>query len=97
MDDERAGTRWVFAVPTGLLTLVAGFFCWAALTIRPSGAWDDDAYAGIVLSCVLAVGAAGGVVAMWVVPSVRRVVPWWWVSPALVLGVVSGVRWGLAF
>lgn len=27
VDDERAGTRWVFAVPAGLLTLVAGFFC----------------------------------------------------------------------
>ncbi|MFE8011780.1 hypothetical protein [Streptomyces antibioticus] len=96
-DDERAGTRWVFAVPAGLLTLVAGFFCWVSLTVRPSGAWDDNAYAGIVLACSLSIAAAGAVVVAWAAPSVRRAVPWWWVSPALVLGVVAGVRWGLVF
>jgi hypothetical protein len=30
---------------------------------------------------------------LWVVPSVRRVMRWWWIGPALLLGVVAGVRW----
>ncbi|UXY30936.1 hypothetical protein [Streptomyces sp. HUAS TT20] len=46
----------VLAVPLTLLTLIAAFFCWTALTMRPSGPWDDDAYAAIVLSCVLTNG-----------------------------------------
>ncbi|MYV40358.1 hypothetical protein GT030_16175, partial [Streptomyces sp. SID1328] len=77
--------RWlatVFAVPLILLTLVSAYFCWTALTIRPSGAWDDDAYAGIVLACVMSAGAAGVAAAVWVVPAVRRVLGWGWVVPA---------------
>ncbi|MBQ0825574.1 hypothetical protein [Streptomyces tagetis] len=95
VDDDRAWLRVVFAVPLGLLTVVAAYFCWTAWTIRPSGTWDDDAYAGIVLSCVLAVGAAGAAVVLWAVPSVRRVVRWWWTGPALVAGVAAGVRWAV--
>jgi hypothetical protein len=49
----------VLAVPLVLLTLIAAYFCRMALTISPSGSWDDDAYAGIVLSCVLTIGAMG--------------------------------------
>ncbi|MFE0350248.1 hypothetical protein [Streptomyces griseoluteus] len=93
VDDDRRGLATVFAVPLLLLTLVSAYFCWTALTIRPSGAWDDDAYAGIVLACVTSAGAAGVAAAVWVVPAVRRVLGWGWVVPALVLGVVAGVRW----
>ncbi|GHF08291.1 hypothetical protein GCM10017776_27170 [Streptomyces griseoluteus] len=64
----RDDDRWlatVFAVPLALLTLVSAYFCWTALTVRPSGAWDDDAYAGIVLACVMSArgrrGGGGGV------------------------------------
>ncbi|MET8243725.1 hypothetical protein ABZV31_04380 [Streptomyces sp. NPDC005202] len=94
-DDDRDCLRLVLAVPLTLLTLVAAYFCWTALTIRPSGPWDDDAYAGIVLSCVLTIGAAAAVTGLRLLPSVRRVMGWGWVMPALVLGVVAGVRWGL--
>ncbi|WP_367319911.1 hypothetical protein [Streptomyces sp. HUAS ZL42] len=69
---------------------------WTALTMRPSGTWDDDAYAGIVLSCALAVAAAGAAAALWLVPSIRRAGPWWWILPALLLGVVAGARRALS-
>ncbi len=92
-NDDRGCLRIVLAVPLTLLTLIAVYFSWTALTIRPSGSWDDDAAAGIVLSCVLAVGAAGAVVGVWLVPSVQRVVGWWWVAPAVVSGVAAVIRW----
>ncbi|MFF4969872.1 hypothetical protein [Streptomyces sp. NPDC001037] len=94
-DNDRGGLRLVLAVPLTLLTLIAAYFCWTALTIRPSGSWDDDAYAGIVLSCVLTIGAAGAATGLWLLPSVRRVMGWGWVVPAVMLGVVAGVRWSL--
>ncbi|MET7674634.1 hypothetical protein [Streptomyces seoulensis] len=93
--DDRHWLATVYAVPVVLLTLISAYFCWTALTIRPSGAWDDDAYAGIVLACVMGVGAAGVAAVVWVLPPVRRVLGWGWVVPALVLGVVAGVRWAL--
>ncbi|MEW1824845.1 hypothetical protein [Streptomyces sp. NPDC088196] len=93
VDDDRGCLRMVLAVPLVLLTLVAACFCRAALTIRPSGPWDDDAYAGIVLACVLAVGAAGAVVGVWLLPSVRRVMGWWWTGPAVVSGVIAAIRY----
>ncbi|WP_416970300.1 hypothetical protein [Streptomyces sp. 4F14] len=92
-DDDRGCLRLVLAVPLAALTLVAAYFCWTALTITPSGTWDDDAYAGIVLSCVVTLGAAGAVGALRLVPWVRRAVPWWWILPVLLPGVVAGVRW----
>ncbi|MFF2379196.1 hypothetical protein [Streptomyces sp. NPDC058108] len=94
VDNDRGCLRPVLAVPLILLTLVAAYFCWTALTIRPSGPWDDDAYAGIVLSCVLTIGAAGAAAVLWLLPSVRRTMGWWWVVPAVVLGVIAAVRWG---
>ncbi|MFD7605223.1 hypothetical protein ACFWAN_32930 [Streptomyces mirabilis] len=93
VDNDRGCLRLVLAVPLILLTLVAAYFCWTALTIRPSGPWDDDAYAGIVLSCVLTIGAAGAVAVLWLLPSVRRIMGWWWVSPAVLLGVIAVIRW----
>lgn len=94
-NDDRGWLRLVHAVPLTLLTLLAAYFCWTALTIRPSGSWDDDAYAGIVLSCVLTIGAAGAAAGLWLFPSVRQAMGWGWVVPALVLGIVAGVRWGV--
>lgn len=93
VDDDRGCLRLVLAVPLVLLTLIAAYFCWTALTIRPSGPWDEDAYAAIVLSCVLTIGAAGAAAALWALPSVRRVMRWWWIGPALTLGVVAAARW----
>jgi hypothetical protein len=93
VDDDRGCLLLVLAVPLALLTLIAAYFCWTALSIRPSGPWDEDAYAGIVLSCVLTIGAAAAAAAVWALPPVRRVMRWWWVGPALLLGVVAAVRW----
>ncbi|MEV0492070.1 hypothetical protein [Streptomyces atratus] len=93
VDNDRGCLRLVLAVPLILLTLVAAYFCWTALTIRPSGPWDDDAYAGIVLSCVLTIGAAGAVAVLWLLPSVRRIMGMWWVGPAVLLGVIAAIRW----
>ncbi|MFI5687257.1 hypothetical protein [Streptomyces sp. NPDC051636] len=95
VDDDRGCLRLVLAVPLFLLTVIAAYFCWTALTIRPSGPWDDDAYTGIILSCVLTMGAAGAAAVLWVLPPVRRVMRWWCIGPALLLAVVTSVRWGM--
>ncbi|GHF64354.1 hypothetical protein [Streptomyces griseosporeus] len=92
-EDDRGCLRLVLAVPLLLLTLMAAYFCWTALTVRPSGTWDEDAYGGITLSCSLTVGAAAAVAGIRLLPSVRRVLPWWCVSPALLLGVIASLRW----
>ncbi|MEV5311973.1 MULTISPECIES: hypothetical protein [unclassified Streptomyces] len=94
-DDDRGGLRMVLAVPLVLLTLIAGFFCWCALTVRPNGPWDDGAYAAIVLSCLLSVSAAAAAAALWLLPWVRRVAGWAWLTPALVVGGVAAVRWAV--
>ncbi|MDX3526229.1 hypothetical protein P1P75_07210 [Streptomyces sp. ID05-39B] len=93
--DDRGCLRLVLAVPITLFTLLGAAFCWTALTIRPSGPWDDDAYRGIELSCLLTIGAAGAVVALWSMPSVRQVVRWWWIGPALVMAGAAVVRWSV--
>ncbi|MET7639758.1 hypothetical protein [Streptomyces sp. NPDC005438] len=94
-DGDRGCLRALLVVPLVVLTLIAAFFCWTALTIRPSGSWDHDASTGIVLSCVLTLGASGLASAMWLVPSLRRLMPWWWMVPALSLGVLAAVRWAV--
>lgn len=93
---NRRHLRVLFAVPLTQLTLSAAYFCWTALTIRPAGVWDDDAHRGIVLSCVVTIAAAGSAVALWLLPSVRRVMGWAWIAPALVLGAAAVVRWGIS-
>ncbi|GAA1426828.1 hypothetical protein GCM10009601_36790 [Streptomyces thermospinosisporus] len=93
VDNDTGCLRAVLAVPILLLTLIAALFCWAALTIRPSGPWDDEAYAAIILACVVTIGATAAVTALWLIPSVRRIIPWWCISPALLLGIVAGVQW----
>ncbi|MDX3312256.1 hypothetical protein ACWGH3_30000 [Streptomyces sp. NPDC054884] len=95
VDDDRGCLRAVLAVPLTLFTLIAAYFCWTALTITPSGPWDDGAYAGITLSCVLTLASAGSAAALWLIPSIRRATPWWWLLPALLLGVVAGARWAV--
>ncbi|MFG2717627.1 hypothetical protein ACGFW5_04845 [Streptomyces sp. NPDC048416] len=92
-EGDRGCLRLVLAVPFALLTVIAAFFCRAAVTTHPSGSWDRDAYTGIVLSCVLAIGAAGAAVLLWVLPSVRRVMPVWWVGPVLLIAIIAGARW----
>ncbi|MEU0340901.1 hypothetical protein ABZ092_18585 [Streptomyces bobili] len=93
-DDDRGCPRLVLTVPVTLFTLIGAAFCWTAPTIRPSGPWDEDAHRGIGLSCLLTVGAAGAVVALWSMRSVRQVVRWW-IGPALVVTRAAVVRWSL--
>ncbi|QKW09080.1 hypothetical protein HUT18_24550 [Streptomyces sp. NA04227] len=83
----------VLAVPLVLLTLISAFFCWFAVMIRPSGSWDDEAYAAIELGCVFSIGASGLAVALWSLRSVRQVMGWGWLVLPLVLALVSAVRW----
>ncbi|MFF9621710.1 hypothetical protein [Streptomyces griseosporeus] len=92
-EGDRGCLRFVLAVPLLLFTLLAAYFCWTALTIRPSGTWDEEAYGGITLSCALTVGAAAAGAGFQLLPTVRRVMPWWVVSPVLLLGLVAGLRW----
>ncbi|QIP88379.1 hypothetical protein GLX30_05555 [Streptomyces sp. Tu 2975] len=91
--EDQGCLRWFLGVPLVMLYLVAGWFCWTALTIRPSGPWDDDARAGIVLSCVLTIAAAGLALLITLTPSARRALARWWLAPPLVLGMVAAVRW----
>ena len=89
--DDRGCLRLVLAVPLTLLTLAAGFFCWAALVTRPSGPWDDDAYAAIALSCVLTLLTAAAALGLRLLG--RRVLGWAWAAPALALAAAAAVRW----
>ncbi|MBO1335002.1 hypothetical protein [Streptomyces sp. VRA16 Mangrove soil] len=95
-DEDRGCLRAVLAVPIGILTLLSAFFCWTALTVRPQGVWDVDAYRGIDVSCFVTIALSTALLGMWLPPSVRRVVPWTWVAPGALLGVVAAVRWALA-
>jgi len=33
------------------------------------------------------------VAVLWLLPSVRRIMGWWWVGPAMLLGVMAVIRW----
>ncbi|MFJ8821655.1 hypothetical protein ACIREE_07715 [Streptomyces sp. NPDC102467] len=90
---DRGCLRLVLAVPFTLLTLLAAWFCWTAVTIRPSGGWDADAYRGIEVACLVTMVLAGAVILLGLLPSVRRAMGWPWVAPAAVLVVVAAVRW----
>jgi hypothetical protein len=87
--------RWVLALPLVLLYLLAAWFLYLATTIRPSGGWDDDARAGIVLSCVITIAASLLALVIAALPSVRRVMGPWWAAPALILGGVAAIRWAV--
>jgi hypothetical protein len=91
--EDQGCLRQVLAVPLVILYLLAAGFCYYALAIRPSGTWDKDAYAGIVLSCLLTIVVSAVTLLITVVPSVRRVMGHWWMAPPLLLTAVSAVRW----
>lgn len=92
-DDNRGLLRVILAVPVVLSTLAAAFFLWLAMNTRPDGDWDQAAYGGIELACALAVVSAGAVGALWLAPSVRRVMRWPWTLPAVALAVAAVARW----
>lgn len=86
--------RWVMAVPLGILHLLATGLCYSAWTIRPSGAWDKDAYGAITLLCFLTIAVS--VIALVITvapPTVRRAMGPWWLAPSLIISVLATVRW----
>ncbi|WP_328722547.1 hypothetical protein OHT52_25665 [Streptomyces sp. NBC_00247] len=93
LPEDEGRLRLVMSVPLAILYLIAGFFLYTALSIRPSGGWDDGARAAIALSCVLTLLAGGTAAGLVALPSVRRAMGWWWTAPAPVLGVVAVIRW----
>ncbi|MCL7381305.1 hypothetical protein [Streptomyces sp. 35G-GA-8] len=94
--EDQGCMRWVLGVPLVIIHLIAAWFCYTALAIQPAGIWDDDARAGIVLSCVLTIGASALALLITVAPSVRRAMGPWWLAPPLILGVVAAIRWASA-
>ncbi|MFD6534676.1 hypothetical protein [Streptomyces sp. NPDC060184] len=90
---DQGCLRQVLMVPLVILYLVAGFFLYTALTIRPSGSWDDDARAGIVLSCLLTLLAGAATAGLLLLPPVRRIMGLGWAAPALLMAVGAIVRW----
>lgn len=93
--EERGCLRLVLGVPLVILNLVAGWFCWTAVAIRPAGPWDDDARLGIRLSCLLTIVAVGLALVITLTPSARQALNRWWTAPPLMLGLVAVVRWVL--
>ncbi|MFF8275361.1 hypothetical protein ACF05T_04460 [Streptomyces lateritius] len=87
--------RRVMAVPLVLLHAIAAWFVYMALTIRPSGSWDDEARAGIELSCVLAIATSGLALLITFLPSIRRAMDPWWFAPPLLLGAIAATRWAV--
>lgn len=88
--------RWVIAVPLVILYAVAAGCCYCALTIRPSGVWDKDAYGAITLSCFFTIAVSALALLITVVPpSVRRAMGRGWLVPPLLLGAVAALRWVL--
>ncbi|KQX49670.1 hypothetical protein ASE09_22555 [Streptomyces sp. Root66D1] len=81
------------AVPPPLLHLIAAGFLYTGLTIRPGGSWDDEAQAGIVLSCVLTIATSGFALLITLLPSIRRVMGPTWFALPLLMGAAAAVRW----
>ncbi|MFE5211984.1 hypothetical protein [Streptomyces sp. NPDC056600] len=92
-DDDSHLLRIVFAVPVVLLTLAVAFVFWMTTNIHPENTDDEDAYRAIELGCSLTLIAAGAVGALWLAPSVRRVMRWPWALPAVLLGAAAVIRW----
>ncbi|MGS2587092.1 hypothetical protein [Streptomyces hebeiensis] len=92
--EDQGCLRWVVAVPLMILYALAGACCYYALTIRPSGTWDKDAYGAISLACFLTIAISA--VALLITagpPTVRRAMGRWWLAPPLILMAVAAVRW----
>ncbi|MEW2214785.1 hypothetical protein AB0895_20375 [Streptomyces globisporus] len=85
--------RRVMAVPLGILYLLAAGLCYSAWTIRPSGAWDEDAYGAITLLCFLAIVVS--VIALVITaapPTVRRAMGLRWLAPPMILALIAATR-----
>ncbi|MCX4822641.1 hypothetical protein OG883_22625 [Streptomyces sp. NBC_01142] len=92
--DDRGCLRWVVGIPLVILYVLAAGLCYTALTIRPTGPWDDGAYAGIISSCLLAIAVSTVALLITVVPSsVRLAMGRWWLAPPLILAAVATLRW----
>ncbi|MFC9748555.1 hypothetical protein [Streptomyces niveus] len=82
------------AVPLLILYALAAACCYSALTIRPSGTWDEDAYGGITLACFFTIAlSAVGLLITVIPPTVRRAMGRGWLVPPLVFAAVAAVRW----
>ncbi|MEU1483235.1 hypothetical protein [Streptomyces sp. NPDC005752] len=91
-EDDRGCLRLVLGVPLVILHLLAGYCCYGALMIRPSGPWDEDALMGIELACLLTIVLSAAALLITTASSVRRVMaPWWFVPPAF-MALVAVVR-----
>lgn len=93
--DDRGCLRLVLGVPLVILHLLAGYCCYGALTIRPSGPWDEGALMGIELSCLLTIVLSAAALLITTASSVRRVMAPWWFAPPAAMTVVAVVRWVL--
>lgn len=83
-------------VPLTILYVIAAFCCYSALTTRPSGSWDKDAYGAITLLCFLTITVS--VIALVITlapPTVRRAMGPWWLLPPLILSAIAVARWAL--
>ncbi|MEU6017468.1 hypothetical protein ABZ826_26500 [Streptomyces sp. NPDC047515] len=94
--EDQGCLRRVTAVPLVILYAIAAGCCYYALTIRPSGVWDKDAYGAITLSCFFTIAVSAVALLITVVPpSVRRAMGRAWLLPPLALAAVAAVRWAL--
>ncbi|MEU8764599.1 hypothetical protein [Streptomyces sp. NPDC048659] len=93
MTGDDGWLRWVVAVPLVVLHAIAAWFVYTALTIRAAGSWDDEARAGVELSCVFAIVASGVALLITLLPSIRRAMGVWWLVPPLLMGAIAACRW----
>ncbi|MFJ9682416.1 hypothetical protein ACIRP2_30840 [Streptomyces sp. NPDC101194] len=90
---DRGCLRRVMAVPLLILHAIAAGCCYYALTIRPSGIWDKDAYGAIALSCFFTIAVSAVALLITVVPpSVRHAMGRAWLVPPVVLAAAAAVR-----
>jgi hypothetical protein len=78
-----------------LLDCVAAGACYYALTVEPAGPWDDAALAGIAAMCLVTITVAVLSLALTIAAVAKRVLPPWWLAPAVALLVTAAVRWAL--
>lgn len=92
--DDSGCLRWVMAVPLTILYAIVAFCCYTALSTRPSGSWDQDAYGAITLMCFLAIAVSAlGMLVTVAPPTVRRAMGPWWLAPPLILSAIAVSRW----
>ncbi|MEU9061007.1 hypothetical protein AB0D13_19690 [Streptomyces sp. NPDC048430] len=92
--DDSGCLRRVMAVPLTILYVIAAFCCYAAVTTRPSGSWDHDAYGAItLLRCLTVAVSVLGLLVTVVPPTVRRAMGPWWLVPPLTLSLIATAWW----